>query len=208
MIPPENVLPLVGVILLGALTPGPDFVVLTRRALASGRRAGLICATGMGSGIFVWVVAVGGGLAALLAASAIAFTVVKLAGAAYLLFLGVRAWLSSLGRGAGTLTADSASGVQAGARSFREGALCNLLNPKVAVFYLALLPQFVAVGGGPLPTLELALLATTTVTSWYLLVALIVASVRRVLQSPRVRRVLDATVGTVLIGLGLRIATT
>lgn len=208
MIAPTTLLPLIGVVLLGALTPGPDFFVLTRRTLASGRRAGLACATGMGSGIFIWVIAVGGGLAALLATSATAFTVVKLAGALYLIFLGFHAWLSSLGHEAGAPASNGSSEPQSAPRSFREGLLCNLLNPKVAVFYLALLPQFVPVGGGVLLTLELAVLAAATVTSWYVLVAVVVASVRRFLESPRVRRILDATVGTVLIGLGLRIATT
>lgn len=170
----------------------------------SGRRSGLVCAAGMGAGIFVWVLAVAGGVAAFLAASTAAFTVVKLAGAAYLIFLGLRAWLSAR-RGGADWAPGNVLARQSTAKSFREGLLCNLLNPKVAVFYLAFLPQFLPAGGGWAPTLELAVTAAATVMCWYVFVALSIASVRRLL-SARLRRVIDAAVGTVLIGLGIRIA--
>lgn len=198
-------LSIIGVVLLGAVSPGPDFFLLMRRTATSGRGAGVVCAAGMGTGIFVWVIAVGGGIAALLAASAFAFTVVKLAGAAYLIFLGLRAWLSAR-RGLPARAPETATAPQSPFRSFREGLLCNLLNPKVAAFYLAFLPQFLPVGGGWLPTLELAATAATAVSCWYVLMALIVASLRQFLTT-RVRRIVDAAVGTVLIGLGIRIVT-
>lgn len=92
-------------------------------------------------------------------------------------------------------------------RSFRGGLLCNLLNPKVAVFYLAFLPQFLPPGGGWFPILELAVTAAAVVMCWYVLVALIIAAVRRFLTT-RVSRILDAAVGTILIGLGILIVTT
>ena len=206
MIPFAAELSIAGVVLLGAVSPGPDFFVLTRRTAVSGRRAGLTCAAGMATGIFLWVTAVGDGISALLAASPVVFTVVKSAGAAYLVFLGLRGWLSAC-RGSAARTPETAAAPQPSARSFREGLLCNLLNPKVAVFYLAFLPQFLPPGSGWPPTLELAVTAAATVMCWYVFVALIVGAVRRFLTA-RVSRVIDAAVGTVLIGLGVLIATT
>lgn len=203
MIPATELLAIVPVVLLGAATPGPDFVVLTRRTAASGRSAGFQCSVGMGTGIFAWVLAVGGGVAALLAASTVAFTIVKLAGAAYLIFLGLRAWLSA-GRGSPTAVAKTAPGSGA----FPEGLLCNLLNPKVAVFYLALLPQFLPTDWSAVVTLELAIVAATTVTAWYVFVTVIIASVRGLLASSRARRTIDAAMGAVLIGVGVRITLT
>ena len=206
MIPFATELSIAGVVLLGAVSPGPDFFVLTRRTAVSGRGAGLTCAAGMATGIFLWVSAAGDGVGALLAASPAAFTLIKSAGAAYLVFLGLRGWLSACRGGAAGMP-ETAAVPQPSPRSFREGLLCNLLNPKVAVFYLAFLPEVLSRGGGWLPTLELAVTAAATVMCWYAFVALIIVAVRRFLTT-RVSRVIDAVVGTVLIGLGVLIATT
>jgi threonine/homoserine/homoserine lactone efflux protein len=206
MIPFAAELSIAGVVLLGAVSPGPDFFVLTRRTAVSGRRAGLTCAAGMATGIFLWVTAVGDGVGALLGASPVVFTVVKSAGAAYLVFLGLRGWLSAC-RSSPVRMPEAAAAPQPSARSFREGLLCNLLNPKVAVFYLAFLPQFLPSGGGWSPTLELAVTAAATVMCWYVLVVLVIVAVRRFLTA-RVSRIIDAAVGTVLIGLGVLIAST
>ena len=206
MIPFAAELSIAGVVLLGAVSPGPDFFVLTRRTAVSGRGAGLMCAAGMATGIFLWVTAVGDGVGALLATSPVVFTVVKSGGAAYLVLLGIRGWLSAC-RGSPARTPETAAALQPSARSFREGLLCNLLNPKVAVFYLAFLPQFLPPGGGWSPTLELAVTAAATVMCWYVFVALMIVAVRRFLTA-RVSRIIDAAVGTVLIGLGVLIATT
>ena len=152
MIPFAAELSIAGVVLLGAVSPGPDFFVLTRRTAVSGRGAGLTCAAGMATGIFLWVTAVGDGVGPLLAASPVVFTIVKSAGAAYLVFLGLRGWLSAC-RGSAARTPETAAAPQPSARSFREGLLCNLLNPKVAVFYLAFLPQFLPrAADGPRPS--------------------------------------------------------
>src|ERR1700721_4221258 len=100
MIPFAAELSLAGVVLLGAVSPGPDFSVLRRRTAGSGRGAGRTCAAGMATGIFLWVTAVGDGISALLAASPVVFTIVKSAGAVYLVFLGLRGWLSACRGGA------------------------------------------------------------------------------------------------------------
>ncbi|WP_410615030.1 LysE family translocator [Amycolatopsis sp. lyj-109] len=94
MIPGATAASFLLVVVLGAMSPGPDFVVVTRSALSGGRRAGIAAGTGIALGVFAWVVAIALGVAAVLTASAVAFTVVKLAGAAYLVVLGGKAWLA------------------------------------------------------------------------------------------------------------------
>lgn len=195
-----------GVVLLGAMAPGPDFVLMTRNSLFGGRRAGVACAFGIASGVFVWVVAIALGVASLLAASAVAFTVVKLAGAAYLVYLGVRAWWAVRKGGYRDLE-DVDLGSVSVARSFRQGLLCNLLNPKVAVFFLALIPQFLPASATPVVTLELAVIATGVSLGWWVTFAFLVGSLRRFFGSGRVRRAMDAVMGTLLVGLGIRVAT-
>lgn len=123
MIAASQLLAIAVVVLLGAMSPGPDFAVLLRRTAVSGRAAGLRCAMGMGVGIAIWVLAAGAGIAALLTASTVAFTVVKLAGAGCLIVLGCRAWLSPR---AGADAPEPGTPTTTGA--FREGLLCNLLN--------------------------------------------------------------------------------
>jgi RhtB (resistance to homoserine/threonine) family protein len=206
MIPGATAASFLLVVVLGAMSPGPDFVVVTRSALTGGRRAGMAAGAGIALGVFAWVVAIALGVAAVLAASAVAFTVVKLVGAAYLVFLGVRAWLA-VRRGEYRDLGETREAKPAGAgAAFRHGLLTNLLNPKVAVYFLALLPQFLPADGSTLQTLELAAIATAGTVLWFVTLAAVVGALRRFFGSGRVRRVLDAVMGTVLVALGLRIA--
>lgn len=195
------------VVLLGAMSPGPDFVVVTRTSLSGGRRAGMAAGLGIALGVFTWVVAIALGVAALLTASAIAFTVIKMIGAAYLVFLGAKAWLAvrrgeyrdqrvELGPKAVTTWA-----------AFRQGLLTNLLNPKVAVFYLALLPQFLPADAAATQTLELAVISLAATGLWFVTLAVVIGALRRFFGSGKVRRALDAVMGTLLVGLGIRVAT-
>jgi threonine/homoserine/homoserine lactone efflux protein len=206
MIPGATAASFLLVVVLGAMSPGPDFVVVTRSALTGGRRAGMAAGTGIALGVFAWVVAIALGVAAVLTASAVAFTVVKLAGAAYLVVLGVKAWLAvrrgeyrNLGESPGTPP------LKAGA-AFRQGLVTNLLNPKVAVYFLALLPQFLPADGSTLQTLELAAIATTGTVLWFVTLAVVVEALKKFFGDGRVRRGLDAVLGTVLVALGLKVA--
>ncbi|MEV7098436.1 LysE family translocator [Amycolatopsis sp. NPDC051045] len=206
MIPGATAVSFLLVVVLGAMSPGPDFVVVTRSALAGGRRAGMAAGTGIALGVFAWVVAIALGVAAVLTASAVAFTVVKLAGAAYLVVLGVKAWLAvrrgeyrNLGEATGTQP------LEAGA-AFRQGLVTNLLNPKVAVYFLALLPQFLPADGSTLQTLELAAIATAGTVVWFVTLAVVVGALKKFFGNGRVRRGLDAVLGTVLVALGLKVA--
>ncbi|WP_328466042.1 LysE family translocator [Actinoplanes sp. NBC_00393] len=195
-----------GVIALAAASPGPDFAVVVRRSVVAGRVHGMVAGLGIAVGVFVWSVAAAMGVAALLTASAVAFTVVKMAGAAYLLWLGVSALLAAK-RGGGPL--DQEDRPQTSARawvSFRDGLLCNVLNPKAGVFFIAVLPQFVPVDGATADVLLLSLVAVAVTVAWFFTVANLVAALRRVLARPAVRRSLDALTGAVMVGLGIRLA--
>ena len=194
-----------GVLLLAVMAPGPDFVIVTRNAVLSGRRAGMACAAGIAAGGFAWAFVTALGIAGLLAASAVAFTVVKIAGAGYLVLLGVRALLAA--RRGGYETPDAGSGRMTGAReAFRQGLLSNLLNPKVAVFFTALLPQFVPTTASPFDHLLLATTAPMVSLLWFVVLSNVVSALRRFLTKDRVRRTLDAVMGTLLVALGLRLA--
>ncbi|WP_153347993.1 LysE family translocator [Nocardia aurantia] len=194
-----------GAMLLGAMAPGPDFVIVTRNAMLSGRRAGVSSAAGIGLGVFVWAALSGFGVAGLLAASARAFTIVKVAGAIYLMFLGIRALLAA--RRGGYEAPDGSAAPPVGVSTgFRQGLLSNLLNPKAAVFFLALMPQFLPAAPAFTDTLELSTLTAVVTAGWFVALALGIATLRHFFTRTRVRRALDAAMGTVLVALGLRIA--
>lgn len=198
-----NVLTLAGVFILGAMSPGPDFLIVLRSAMTGGRKAGMAAALGIATGLLGWAAVTSVGIASLLAASAVAFTIVKLAGAAYLVFLGIQA-LRAARRGYPT---EFEAGKETTTRgAFAAGLLTNLFNPKVAVFFLALWPQFLPDHASALQVAALAGVAAGGPLIWFLVLANIVTALRRFLVAAKVRRALDAVMGGVLVALGVRIA--
>jgi threonine/homoserine/homoserine lactone efflux protein len=196
--------PFLAIATVVVVTPGVDMALVTKNALLHGRRSALATALGVNLGIALWTVAAALGVAALIAASASLFAVVKLAGAVYLVYLGVQALLAAR-RGA-TTQSPGAPPLGVGG-SLRQGLVSNLLNPKIAVFFTSLLPQFVAAGSSSL--LELLLLGAifnTICLAWLTLYGLAAARGRTLLRRPRVKSVLDVLSGVVLIGLGTRLA--
>jgi threonine/homoserine/homoserine lactone efflux protein len=189
-----SVLPFLGVAAVVIVTPGVDMALVTRNALLRGRRAGLASAAGVTVGNLFWTVAAALGLAAIVAASAAAFTVVKIAGAVFLVYLGLKA-----------LRGSEAPVVRATGSSFRQGLASNLLNPKIAVFFTSLLPQFVGTRASALDLIALGALFSFMGLGWLCVYALVVARSGDVLRRPRARRVLDRVTGVVLIGLGVRL---
>ena len=191
-----------------AIAPGPDTAITTRNALAGGRRAGLFTILGVSFGLAVWTIATAAGLAALLRASEPAFVALKLAGAIYLAFLGVQAIWTALHRsGAGgdgaVVHRPIASRV-----AWRQGALTNLGNPKIAVFFTSFLPQFTPSHHAGFASLVLlGVLFCLVGLSWLTLYALAIARIGDFLRRPGPRRILDAVTGTVLVGFGVRLAT-
>jgi len=188
------------------LTPGPDFAVVVRNALR-GRRLGVATSAGTISGLLVHTVAAALGLSAVLAASALAFTLLKVAGAVYLCWLGVRALLSAGSHGASHQDLSQLATPLPARLAFRHGLLTNVLNPKAPLIFLSVLPQFIPRGVAVLPrTLLLSMILVGLAAVWYLSVAALVASVQPVLSRPAVRRRLDRVTGVVLISLGVRLA--
>jgi threonine/homoserine/homoserine lactone efflux protein len=133
--------------------PGPAVLYILATSLGQGRRAGLVSVLGLSAGALVHVAAATAGLSAILLASATAFTAVKLAGAAYLIYLGVRTLLAPLPHANGMVEPPR----RAPGRIFADGVLVSILNPKIAVFFLAFLPQFVQPDRGPVPSQVLLL---------------------------------------------------
>jgi len=185
------------------ITPGPDNMYILARSIAQGRRAGIVSALGIGSGVLVHTLAAALGLSAVLAASSWAFLAVKVAGVAYLIYLGVAA----LRRPVAPLVAPTLE-IASGWRVYREGVLSNILNPKVAVFFLAFLPQFVdpSPRWGPLPFLVLGGLFVVGGTLWCVFFALGAATATSTLRrSPRLLVWLERLSGCVYIALGLNL---
>jgi RhtB (resistance to homoserine/threonine) family protein len=200
-----HVVPFLAVAAIVVITPGVDMALVTRNALLHGRTAAVAAALGVNLGILVWTLAAALGLAALIAASAAAFTLIKLAGAVYLVYLGVQALRAS--RAADPPVGHAGRAALGRGTAFRQGLASNLLNPKIAVFFSSLLPQFVDAGhaaAGDL--LLLGALFNCMGVLWLLSYAAIAARGRDVLSRPRVRRALDRLTGVALIGLGARLA--
>jgi threonine/homoserine/homoserine lactone efflux protein len=211
---PDLYLPFIGLIVLLTITPGPDMLLVLRNGLRGG--SPVAWATGLGccSGIAIHAVAATLGLSALIAASAEAFTVLKIAGALYLIWLGASAIASTLGS-----RRDSATRLSELARSgglggevdrrtaYRQGLMSNLLNPKIAVLFVTLLPQFVASGEPRAETT--AILAVTFVAIgllWMRILSLLIGPVARLLRRSAVGTWVERVTGALLVGIGVGVA--
>jgi threonine/homoserine/homoserine lactone efflux protein len=182
------------------VTPGPDTALTIRNALRGGRRGGTLTAVGVAAGQATWALAASVGLAALLRASEPAFLALRVLGGAYLVILGAQALLAALrGRPHGHHAQPRRRPA-----AFRQGLLSNLSNPKMAVFFTSLLPQFAATFAG---LLALGLLFCLLTFTWLTCYAVVVARAGDVLRRSAVRRVLDAITSAVLVALGIRLAT-
>ncbi|WP_068425026.1 LysE family translocator [Piscicoccus intestinalis] len=187
------------------MTPGLDTAVVLRSALASGSHAGIRTALGCATGLFAHAAGVALGLSAILLNSAAVFEAVRLSGAVLLVAFGLISLWSAC-RNHQPLSTEPGSRRRRG--PYVQGLLTNLMNPKATLFFLAALPQFVASGGQPtLTALFLALIAGGFSAGGLSLVAVLAGRARRLLSSARARRIQEATMGTVLVGLGLRVAT-
>jgi RhtB (resistance to homoserine/threonine) family protein len=196
--------PFLAVAAIVVITPGVDMALVTRNALMHGRRAAVMTAFGINVGILFWVLAAALGLAAVVSTSTTAFAAIKLAGAAYLVYLGVQAL-----RSARTDRPESEPirrPAPSSRLAFRQGLVSNILNPKIAVFFTSLLPQFVGARGSIGNLLLLGLLFNAMGVGWLVCYATAVARGRNVLARPRVRRTLEGISGLVLVGLGTRLA--
>ena len=199
--------PFVAISLVVICTPGQDTALTIRNTLAGGRRSGVGTAIGVGIGNAAWTVAASVGVVAILRASEPVFQALKFAGSAYLVYLGLRSILAALGRRHSPRQHARAPAALTPRRAIRQGTLSNLGNPKVAIFFASLLPQFAPGGSGSFAVLlGLGFLFSSMTCLWLVLYAFAVARVRRVLEG-RVRRIVDAVFGLVLVAFGIRLAT-
>jgi threonine/homoserine/homoserine lactone efflux protein len=191
-------------------TPGPDTALTVRNTLLGGRTAGTFTALGVSMGQVTWSVATSLGLVAVLLASKPIFQTLKLVGAAYLVYLGIRSLLAAchrsplsdgvVARGAGTSLARFTA--------LRQGIINNLANPKMAVFFASVLPQFAPPGDGMLSRLLLlGVLFSVLTFLWLTAYTVAIARAGRLLRGSRVARVVEGVAGLTLIGLGVRVAT-
>jgi len=190
-----------GVSALVIATPGQDTALTIRNTLLGGRATGVATALGVGAGQAAWTLATALGVGALLATSEPAFAALRVAGAAYLFWLGLRT-LWTAARGAGS-TRQGGRAARRPAVALRQGLLSNLGNPKMLAFFTSLLPQFSSTGAG---LLAHGLLFCVLTTIWLSGYAVVVSRARALLDRGRVRRALDAVTGTVLVAFGVRLA--
>lgn len=189
------------------LTPGQDTMFILGRSLTGGLRSGIASALGIGVGSMFHTLAAAAGLSALLAASPATFFTIRIAGALYLVYLGAKLVLTKSQQHADLPVSSAEEGNAWSA--FRQGILTNILNPKVALFFLALLPQFIQPDSASkaLAFIALGITFVTTGTLWCLVLALGAARLRQFFRgNPRTRTIIDRVTGGLFIALGIRLA--
>jgi len=199
--------PLVAFIPAAALlviTPGPDMALITKNALTRGKRAALMTAFGIESGLLVWTGASVLGIVAVLRSSTVAFTILKFVGAAYLVYLGVTAFLSlrAAARSSGPAPVKALSG-----SPFRQGLLSNVFNPKIVVFFTSFIPQFVTPGPAAVAqSVGYAAIFMVMGMVWLVSYALFAANISTFLRKRRVNQAMTVATGCVLTGFGVALA--
>jgi threonine/homoserine/homoserine lactone efflux protein len=199
--------------LLGALltiTPGLDTALVLRSAITMGRRPAFATALGINAGALIWGAAAAVGVSALLTASETGYLILRILGAAYMLYLGIRMIVGAVRRrDTADLTPAAASKTPSIWNTFGRGLLTNLLNPKVGAFYVAVLPQFIPAGTSPLGVgLLLALIHDLEGLIWFTAIITSAHSLRGFLARRKVQRAVDGGTGAVLVGFGLKLGLT
>ncbi len=206
MIEPTKFLLFIGVSWALIIAPGPDMIYVITRGVTQGRRAGMLSAVGVIGGILVHTTAAAFGLTLILQTSALAFLAVKYVGALYLIYLGVKAW-----REHGTFSVQSSGADMSLRKVFWQGVLSNVLNPKIAIFFLAFLPQFVD-KGSPQVTLQMVVLGLTFACFGLCFLLLVGYSSGTIggwlTRRPQYAQWLQRLAGGIMIGLGVRLALT
>jgi threonine/homoserine/homoserine lactone efflux protein len=213
----ETYLAFIGISLLVITTPGPDTAITIRSAMAGGLRGGVFTALGVSTGLMIWALAAAAGITALLVASESLFFALRMIGAAYLIYLGVMSLWSAFRAGGwkGMMQAGVTRRRVNAFAAYRTGLLSNLSNPKIAAFFTSVFPQFVPTGAGSGAFLGpvfghivwLGLTFAAITLTWLTFYSWGIERIGAVLQRPKIRRTLDAVMGTILVALGLRLAT-
>jgi threonine/homoserine/homoserine lactone efflux protein len=196
----------VGAAFLIAMVPGPSTVVILRRAVVNGRRTGMATVLGNECGVLLWGLAAAFGLSALLLASQIAYDVIRIVGAAVLVWMGARALWQARRIGGPEVEPAQTAAVSL-PRACWQGLVTNFANPKAGVFAVSFLPQFVPEGAAVLPTLlAFSVIWAVVDLVWYGPLVWLAGRVGGVLRRRSVRRRMEQVSGTLLVGLGLRLA--
>lgn len=202
MMDPHQLLAFVGVALVLTIAPGLDTAMVLRTSAAESTRNGVLAAFGVGAGCLLWGAGAALGLGALLVASPLAYAALKWAGAVYLVWLGLQLLFKSRGTRSGLNPAGQRE-PGSGWAALKRGFTTNILNPKVGMFYITLLPQFVpADAKGVGPALLLACIHVALAVTWFTVLAGSAALVRKLLQRPPIARGLDLATGCVFVGFG------
>ena len=198
-----RLLAFLGIATVLTVTPGPDMALVARVVFGRGRAAAWLTSLGVVSGHLLWGLASAIGVAAVLNASATLYTILRLIGAAYLIWLGVQALFSHSTEHEETAAPLETNKVSA----YRQGLINDLLNPKIGAFYTTLLPQFIGPGQPVfLTSILLAALFALIVTIWLAIYVLILAKAGEIFRRPAVRRTMERITAVVLVGLGIRLA--
>ncbi|WP_449539765.1 LysE family translocator [Ferdinandcohnia sp. Marseille-Q9671] len=183
------------------MSPGIDTALITKRTIADGRKDGFMMAIGITTGSVVHTFAAAFGLSAILMQSALAFEIVKYVGAFYLIYLGVSSLITRKSK-----PKNDDQSLKRGS-AFKQGLLSNVLNPKVAMFFLTFLPQFVIIGENTtIQLISMGLIYTFLSISWFIIYVVFITYLRDWLLSPKVQQVMDRATGIVLIVFGLKLA--
>jgi threonine/homoserine/homoserine lactone efflux protein len=188
------------------LVPGLDFTLILRTALTQTKRVSFAAGLGISLGLVAWALAAAAGLSALLAASDLAFTVMRFVGAAYMIYLGARfLWHS---RNAEVAFSAHLSAAESGWTGFRRGVLTNVLNPKIGVFYIAILPPFIPADSNVISA-ALLLGSVHVIESMLYFTAIILAAgfFKAQFERPRLRAAIDRVAGILILGFGLKLLT-
>ena len=202
-----QLLAFLGISAVVIVTPGQDTALTIRNTLLGGRAAGVATALGVALGQATWTIGASLGLTAILLASEVAFTAVRLVGASYLVFLGAHAIWGAVRTERRPQGPNGQPRSLAPVTTLRQGLFSNLGNPKMAIFFSSLLPQFVPAGPAALGSmLGLGLLFVSMTLGWLCLYAAVVARFGDLLRRPRIRGAFDAAMGAILIAFGVRLA--
>ena len=202
-----ELLAFLGVSAILAVTPGPDMALTARNALVAGRAAVPVTVAGICAGIVIHFLAAAVGLSALLKASSEAYAVVKILGGAYLVYLGIQAWRASMSDEGDQDWMLGPARRFADGSAFRQGFISNVLNPKLVVFFISVMPQFTTGEGSFFGQVLILGAAFELLTiAWLMSYGLAVARVGEAMRHPRIRRLLERVSGTVLIALGIQVA--
>lgn len=202
-----NLLLFAGASLLLAMAPGPSTAVVIRQTLRAGRLSAFGATMANEIGLLFWCMVATFGLSSLVAASQVAYDVLRIAGAVVLILLGLQSLLRARAEPLDVQGGAAPGPVRSGWKGFRIGLVTILANPKAAVFVFSFLPQFVPRGVPVLPSLlALSLVLVLVDATWYVLLSWVVSRARHILTRPRVRQRLEQISGIVLVGLGIRLA--